>query len=100
MILKLLCSHCGVSYEREWDGHSSLKLSSLRICEHCGSKMSLTNETPTPTTSETLKSINSNKIDSMTPQQRKALLKQRSNRDFKKNIEAKKRDMDKNLIPR
>ena len=99
MILKLQCPVCGQIEEKEWDGCSSLKLSNLRICK-CGTRMNIMNESTPATTAETLKSINSSKIASMTPQERKALLKQRSNRDFKKNIEAKKRDMDKNVIPR
>lgn len=99
MILKLQCPVCGQIKEREWDGCSSLKLAALRICT-CGTRMNIMNELAPVTTAETLKSINSGKIASMTPQERKALLKQRSNRDFKKNIEARKRDMDKNVIPK
>ena len=98
--MKLIC-HCTCSPEQieiEWDGVSSYQLKKLLVCPKCGKTMEVEENKTKP--SEKLSTIMTPTIDSMTPAQRKALLKERSNRDFKKNVEFVKRDMDKNVIPK
>lgn len=84
--------------EIEWDGVSTAKLFGLKKCPCCNKERVVKESNKKQTKS--LVSIASPQIDSMTPAQRKALLKERSNKDFKKNLEAQKREMDKNVIPR
>ena len=86
--------------EIEWDGISTVRLFSLKKCPSCNQNMVAKKEDLKQNEADKLSSIASPQIDSMTPAQRKALLKERSNKDFKKNIEAQKREMDKNVIPR
>ena len=98
--MKLTC-YCDCNKEKrviEWDGCSSYQLSQLLKCPVCGKRMTV--EEQKQETRPKLSTIMTPTIDSMTPAQRKKLLKERSNRDFHKNIEARKREMDKNIIPK
>lgn len=92
------CSWCNKERKENWDGVSTYGLSILTKCPECGEK-STTKETKTKQGSK-LSTIATPTIDSMTPAQRKALLKKRSTEDFHRNIEERKREMDKNVIPR
>ena len=98
--MKLIC-YCDCNKEKrevEWDGCSSYQLSQLLKCPSCGKRMEIEQENHDE--GPKWSTIMTPTIDSMTPAQRKKLLKERSNRDFHKNIEVRKREMDKNIIPR
>lgn len=84
--------------EIEWDGQSSMQLHLLLNCPLCSQKR-ITKDTKIDNVNK-LTTIFSPQIDSMTPAERKALLKKRSTIDYHKNIEARAREMDKNVIPR
>lgn len=92
------CSWCNKERKENWDGVSTYGLSILTKCPECGEKATV-KQTPVHHTDK-LSTIATPTIDSMTPAQRKALLKKRSTADFHKNIEERKREMDKNVIPR
>lgn len=93
------CQLNGHKTEVEWDGVSSYALLLLTECPMCHEKRQ-TEEGEQEEATNKLLSISAPYIDSLTPNERKKLLKERSNRDFHKNIEEKKRDIDKNIIPK
>lgn len=92
------CSWCNKERKETWDGVSTYGLSILTKCPECGEKASI--KQTTTKHSDKLSTISTPTIDSMTPAERKALLKKRSTADFHKNIEERKKEMDKNVIPR
>ena len=86
--------------EIEWDGISTVRLFSLKKCPSCNQNMVAKRGDLKQNEADKLLSIVTHTIDSMTPAERKALLKKRSTADFHKNIEERKKEMDKNVIPR
>lgn len=86
--------------EIEWDGISTVRLLSLKKCPSCNQNMVAKKGDLKQNEADKLLSIATPTIDSMTPAERKALLKKRSTADFHKNIEERKKEMDKNVIPR
>ena len=93
------CQLKGQRSEIEWDGTSSYALHLATECPMCHERRQTEQGEKQEETNKLL-SISAPYIDSLTPNERKKLLKERSNRDFKKNIEEKKRDIDKNIIPK
>lgn len=101
--MKAICENKACSgFQKEqdihWDGGSTLTLLQARKCPLCGNLMTLVSP-PEDKTSK-LETIGTTTLNSMTPMERKRILKERSTRDFHKNIEARAREMDKNVIPR
>ena len=86
--------------EIEWDGISTVRLFSLKKCPSCNQNMVAKKGDLKQNEADKLLSIATPTIDSMTPAERKTLLKKRSIADFHKNIEERKKEMDKNIIPR
>ena len=94
MNIKAICEKCGTGSEVVWNGTTS-HMAILKRCPQCGGPRKIV--FPDREERRTSGSISIGRIDGMTPAQRKELLKKRSTIDFHKNIEAKKRWMDKQL---
>lgn len=94
MNIKAICEKCGTGSEVVWNGTTS-HMAILKRCPQCGGQRKIV--FPEREERSIIGSISIGKIDGMTPAQRKELLKKRSTADFHKNIEAKKRWMDKQL---
>lgn len=92
------CNQKGIKTEIEWDGVSSYSLSLLVACPSCKERREVLDNKQE--NENKLLTISTPYIDSLSPQERKKLLKERSNRDFHKNIEEKKKVMDRNILPK
>ena len=92
------CQLHGIQNEIEWDGTSSYGLLLATECPMCHERRERME--PEQKEENKLLTISTPYIDSLTPNERKKMLKERSNRDFHKNIEEKKRQMDKDIIPK
>lgn len=94
MNIKVICENCGTESEIVWNGTTS-HMAALKRCPQCSGQRKIV--FPKQEERSAIGSISFGKIDGMTPAERKDLLKKRSTADFHKNIEAKKKWMDKQL---
>ena len=94
MNIKAICEKCGTGSEVVWNGTTS-HMAILKRCPQCSGQRKIV--FPEREERSAIGSISIGRIDGMAPSQRKELLKKRSTVDFHKNIEAKKKWMDKQL---
>lgn len=81
----------------EWDGFYSYDLFMLKVCPDCGRQRV---QIPKPRSVEEPSGFNVNfaKIGSMSISDRKKVLKERSNEDYKKHIKEKKEYLDRSIL--
>lgn len=77
----------------KWDGMSSVQLSQSRECPQCGLPRSIMDVVFKETEND-FSSIGIGRIASMTPIERKQLLKKRSNDHYEKEIKPRKKYLD------
>lgn len=86
------CKNFNISTEIEWDGKTS-SLESTLICPHCGSKREILKSVNKPS----LLNVNISPFSTMSVQERKQKLKERSNKHYQENIKDKKEYLDRHF---
>lgn len=88
-MIKLICRECHFVGQFDWSG-SSLELAKLKICPTCGKTLSFLKEAKLDEEKEKLSQVNISKLSTMSIQDRKEKLKERSNQHYEKHIKESK----------